>query len=71
MLWAGADPYISGPYDVHDDVGYDTSAFEQAILGRHNEILELKKMKINLKRPEIADVFESACRFARFESVEM
>lgn len=70
LLWAGADPYSHGPYDVHDDVGYDTSAFEQAILGRHNEILELNKMKINLKRPEIADVFESACRFARFESVE-
>jgi len=70
LLWAGADPYAYGPYDPNGEMGYDTNAFEQAILGRHNEILELKKMKINLKRPEIANVFESACRFNRFESVE-
>lgn len=72
LLWTGADPYNYGSYDPNqdEDMSYATNAFEQAMLGRYNKILELKKMKIDLKRPEIANVFESACRFNRFEFVE-
>ena len=72
LLWAGADPYSYGPSDPNQDesTSYDSNAFERAMLGSHNDILELKKMKIDLNRPEIANVFETACRFSRFEFVE-
>lgn len=63
LLWAGADPYVGGQSDpeysyVGDD---DACAIEYAIIYGHLDILRMKKMPHDPRRPKAFMCLESAC----------
>lgn len=62
MLWAGADPYSSGPSSYPDcRSGYfpETSAVAAAACHRHYEVLRMKRIRLDPAHPATMDVASS------------
>ncbi len=68
LIWGGADPRSRGPrLEYADDPGMDTSAFYEACLAGHAEIL--KRLKPDPARDDLGKLLEDAAVFARRESM--
>ena len=62
LLWAGADPYSSGPSSYPDcRSGYfpETSAVAAAACHRHYEVLQMKRIRLDPTHPATMDVASS------------
>jgi ankyrin repeat protein len=68
LMWAGADPRSRGPrLEYADDSDMDTTAFHEACVWGHTEIV--KRLKPNANRDEFGEFLKEAAFFAHRETL--
>lgn len=72
MLWAGADPYSKGPdfWDEESDPENDQNALELAAYYEHFDVFNLKRIRLDPKKPELKDLLLRACQAKKSEFLE-
>jgi hypothetical protein len=63
MLWAGADPYTTGPdsWDEDPDPEFDQNALEIAVGYEHFDVFNLKKIRLDPTDPNLKGILLKAC----------
>jgi len=63
LLWAGADPYVAGPWDVgeEDKNTYHITAMEHALWHGWGQFFEIGNLKLTPRRKTALQIFEEAC----------
>lgn len=72
MLWAGADPYSKGPdfWDEESDPENDQNALELAAYYEHFDVFNLKRIRLDPKKPELKDLLLRACQAKKSDFLE-
>lgn len=63
LLWAGADPYVAGPWDVGEEEKntYHLTAMEHALWYGWGQFFEIGNLKLTPRRKTALQIFNDAC----------